>query len=186
MRRMTQKMKISKSKIIIYFLLFTVIAAMLILVSVESLGGGNIVIKNETDKVIRSLEAVVVDDDINDVGVMFEGKVDANSTVKAKFDKIKLGRLEDAQLYIGIIFEDYEGKIDILEGYITRDFGGNTDIDIYEKDGELYLKAKMGTALFGSTTDTNIDDEYILYPEENDYEYADLVGVTFIGENDDE
>ncbi len=176
---MMKKMKIPKSKIIIYFLLFTVFAAVIIMVSVESLGGGKIVIKNNTDKVIKSLEAVIVDEDVLDIGVMYDGKVDANSTVKADFEKIKLGNVPDAQAYIGIIFEDWpDEKVDILEGYITKDFKGNTDIEIYEKDGDIYLKAKMGTALFGSTADTNLDDEFILYPEESDYDYAEFAGLS--------
>jgi len=168
-------MKISKSKIIIYFLLFTVLAAIIIMISIESIGGCNIVIRNNTGKSIKSLEAVIVDDETVDIGLMYEGEVGANSTVKAKFDKIKIGNNSDAQVYIGVRFDEYPEKIDIIDGYVTADFNGNTDIELYEKEGNIYLKAKMATTLFGSTENTNMDEEYILYPEEADYDYADAV-----------
>ena len=92
--------------------------------------------------------------------------------MKADFDKIDIGTHEYAQLYLGVQFEGYDNKIEITEGWISKDFKGNTDIDIYEEDGMLYLKVKMGTALFGSTKDTNVDETYILLPDEADYDYA--------------
>ena len=172
MGRIWRKMKISKIKLVIYFLIFTVLAGIIIMISVEAFGGGNIKIRNKTDKKIKSLEAVVTDEETIDIGLMYEGPVGANETVKADFDKIDIGTHEDAQLYLGIQFEGYDNKIEIAEGWISKDFKGNTDIDIYEEDGILYLKVKMGTALFGSTKDTNVDETYILLPDEADYDYA--------------
>ena len=178
-------MKISKIKLLIYFLLFTVLAAIIIMITVESFGGGKIVVSNKTKHAIESLEVVVVDEDTNDIGVMYEGEVGAESVVKNDFDKIELGGYQDAQVYIGVTFEEYAGKIEIIEGYITKDFKGNTDIEIYEEDGELFLKAKMGTALFGSTKDTGLDEKFILYPDEADYDYADLAGIDFEGDEEE-
>jgi len=166
-------MKISKSKLCIYFLIFTALAAIIIMISVEAFGGGNCVIKNNTSKAIKSMEVVVVDEEIIDIGVMYEGVVGANSVAKGEFDKIDIKDNPEAQVYIGVEFEDYPEKIEILEGYITKDFSGNMNIEIYEEGTNLYLKAKMGTALFGSTKDTNMDETYILLPEEADYDYAD-------------
>ena len=178
-------MKIPKIKLLIYFLLFTVLAAIIIMITVESFGGGKIVVSNKTKHAIESLEVVVVDEDTNDIGVMYEGEVGAESVVKNDFDKIELGGYQDAQVYIGVTFEEYAGKIEIIEGYITKDFKGNTDIEIYEEDGELFLKAKMGTALFGSTKDTGLDEKFILYPDEADYDYADLAGIDFEGDEEE-
>jgi hypothetical protein len=178
-------MKIPKIKLLIYFLLFTVLAAIIIMITVESFGGGKIVINNKTKYAIESLEAVVVDEDTIDIGVMYDGEVGANSVVKESFDKIEIGSVEYAQVYIGVTFEDYAGKIEIIEGYITKDFKGNTDIEIFEEDGELFLKAKMGTALFGSTKDTGLDEKFILYPDEADYDYADLAGIDFEGDEEE-
>lgn len=172
-------MKIPKIKLLIYFLLFTVLAAIIIMITVEAFGGGKIVINNKTKHAIESLEVVVVDEDTNDIGVMYEGEVGAESVVKNDFDKIELGGYQDAQVYIGVTFEEYAGKIEIIEGYITKDFKGNTDIEIYEEDGELFLKAKMGTALFGSTKDTGLDEKFILYPDDADYDYAEFAGIDF-------
>ncbi len=178
-------MKIPKIKLLIYFLLFTILAAIIIMVSVESMGGCNIVIKNNTGKPIESMEVIVVDEETVDVGVMYEGRVEANSVVKEKFDKIELGNLSEAQAYIGIRFEGYETKIEITEGYITKDFKGNTDIEIYEKDGYTYLKAKMGTSLFGSTKDTGLDEEFVLYPDEADWDYGEFAGMSFEEEEEE-
>lgn len=170
-------MKISKIKLLIYFLLFTALAAIIIMMSVEAFGGGNVVIKNRTGKEIERMEIVVVDEDTVDIGVIYDGKVSAGDTVKEKYDKIVLGNSAEAQLYIGISFTDYPSKLEMIEGYITKDFKGNTDIEIYEENTEMYLKAKMGTALFGSTSDTGLDDTFILYPEDADYDYAELAGL---------
>lgn len=174
------KMKISKIKLLIYFLLFTAVAAIIIMMSVEQFGGCNVVIKNKTGKNIESLELAVVDDDTIDIGAIYDGKVDANSVVKEDFEKVVLGNNNGGQLYIGIKFEGGDGKIEILEGSITKDFKGNTNVEIYEKDGKLYFDVKMATALFGSTAGTNVDESYILYPDELDYDYADLEDVDFI------
>ncbi|MCR5830402.1 MAG: hypothetical protein K6F93_08675 [Lachnospiraceae bacterium] len=166
-------MKIPKIKLLIYFLLFAALAAVIIMVTVEAFGGGNCVIDNKTGKAIKSMEVVVVDEEIMDIEVLYEGEVSANSVVKSKFDRIDLSANEEAQVYIGVAFEDAPSKIEILEGYITGSFNGNMDIDIYEEDGKLYLKAKLGTVLFGSTKDTNLDDTFVLLPEESDYDYVD-------------
>ena len=80
------KMKISKIKLLIYFLLFTAVAAIIIMMSVEQFGGCNVVIKNKTGKNIESLELAVVDDDTIDIGAIYDGKVDANSVVKEDFE----------------------------------------------------------------------------------------------------
>ena len=90
-------MKIPKIKLLIYFLLFTVLAAIIIMITVEAFGGGKIVVSNKTKHAIESLEVVVVDEDTNDIGVMYEGEVGAESVVKNDFDKIELGGYQDAQ-----------------------------------------------------------------------------------------
>ena len=65
-------MKIPKIKLLIYFLLFTVLAAIIIMITVESFGGGKIVVNNKTKHAIESLEVSTARPYIDAVRALFK------------------------------------------------------------------------------------------------------------------
>jgi len=170
-------MKIPKIKLVLAFIGFTLIAALIILMTIDTLGGGNFKVVNNTGKNITNLDVSVVDEGTFDMCLLYSGPVGAGETVKADFDKvIKVTSDNTGEIFMGIKFEGYDESIGIIDGYISKDFSGNFVMNIFEtEDGELRMTADMGTTLFGSTEHTNIDEEtvYILMPDEADYDYVD-------------
>lgn len=167
-------MKISKVKLLVAFLAFMVLAALLIMVSVESLGGGSFVCVNDTDMEITDLDVCVIDDEMFSIHDIYTGPVPKKDKLSADFEKkISIDPDITGELMVAVTFEGYEEPLYIFDGLFDKEVVCNLKLHFYEEDGEYYLTSKMGTPLFGSTKDTGVDSTYILDLEGLDYDWVD-------------
>lgn len=167
-------MKISKLKLFGAFIGFVVLAAIIIVITVEQFGGGSFTCINDTDLEIVEFDSCIIDDDLFSLHDIYTGPVEKGGKVSVDFDKkIVLENGSEGELMMSVLFEGFEEPLYIFDGYLDRSVKCNLSVRLYKEDGKYYMTAKMGTPLWGNTDDTGVDSTYILDLENMDYDWVE-------------
>lgn len=156
----------------------SILALCIAFVLTEALNPGKLRIYNNTDKTISSIDVIFEEEDYetgeyNTVLYLYSGKVDAGSATKISLDKKLDFRGTEASCCMYVSFDDGE-TIAIEDGYFTTLYKGTFTFDFYQENGDYFLKAKAADGLFRNSTSSSwLDETYILYPDEADWEYAE-------------
>ncbi|MCR5331394.1 MAG: hypothetical protein K6E62_09425 [Lachnospiraceae bacterium] len=147
------------------------ILILIILVVADSLAGGKLYIKNDTDKKIEEMHVFFDDDDGNLVDNLYEGSIDAGGSFSFDYGSaIKF----PGDTYECVIFVKFEGEdeLQINDGMFNADFNGNIRLNFYQKGEDYFLHTKAGLGVFELTKSTDMNTDIILYFDENDWDYV--------------
>lgn len=153
-----------------------VVLLFVILVIVEGVNSGKVSIKNDTSRKITSIKAYFagteypLDSDEEDTKkelYQSENLVDtelaAGETFKASLPDLTGLKGTASGLIFKITFENEE-EITIDTGYFNSKFDGKVKAVFEEdKNGEVTMKVKASTGLFGSTANTLCNDTYEMH-----------------------
>lgn len=170
----TKKKSVSESSnrslIIAVVVAAVVMLIAIALVIVESSMRGKIKVINDSQKSVEKLRVYFEDAEEIDSDPIFEMGVASGKTETAEFDTQKLAGSEHI-LCFEVTYEGEKEPVWLYDGDFTTDFEGYIKIRFYTEDGENCMYAKASEGLFASTKRTDVDTDFYIYPEDNDWNY---------------
>lgn len=160
----------NKSLILAVVVAAVVMLIAIVLVIVESSMRGKIKVTNDSQKSIEMLKVYFEDSEEVDSEPIFEMGIASGKTETSSFDKQKLAGSEHI-LCFEVTYEGEKEPVWFYDGDFVTDFEGYIKLRFYTEDGEDCMYAKASEGLFGTTKRTDVDTDFYIYPEENDWNY---------------
>ena len=166
--------KLSKGALCGIIAAAAVVVLVIVLILIESLGTGKLVIENKTGRNVATFDIRFIDDDSeNVVDYLFSDPVKAGDKLKLGYGEAMDFRGRSVSCVMQVLFEGYDTPVVIYDGQFTSRFHGTFTFTFTEDDVDVYLKAKATEGLFASARGTDMDSEYIIWPEDADWDYVD-------------
>lgn len=140
-----------------------------VMVIVEMSMKGKISAENDTTKNISQLKVYFEDADGVAGETIFDAAVPAGEKVKLSYEEQDMTAGEYT-----ICFEvTFEGKkaVWMYDGDFNMKYNDLITMRFYEEKGELCMHATAGTGIFRSTTKTDVNTDFYIYPDEEDWNY---------------
>ena len=178
--------KISKGALWGIVIAAVAVVVTIVLIVVEAASGGHLYIENNTDKKITKFDVSFYDDYTDtSAGYLCSTDLDAGEKVNVKYGEPFDFSGKSASCIIKVTLEGGQ-EIQIIEGEFTSKFDGNFQFKFSMDEEDYYLKAKAYAGLFGSTRGSNLNEEFVLWYEDGDYDYADGDYYDDFEDDDDE
>lgn len=178
--------KLSKGAIWGIVIAAVAIVAAIVLIVLEAASGGHLYIENKSDKNVTNFDISFYDDYSGTLAeYLYSDSIPAGTKVNIKYGEPLDFTGKEVVCIMKVTLEGGE-QIEIIEGEFLSKFSGNFSFSFTNDEDDYYLKAKAYAGLFGSTKGTSLDDEYVLWYEDGDYDYADGIYDDFEDEDDEE
>ncbi|MBO4505122.1 MAG: hypothetical protein J5712_01090 [Lachnospiraceae bacterium] len=177
--------KLSKGAIWGIVIAAVAVVVTIVLIVAEQAAGGHIYIENNSDKEIKRFDVSFYDEYSETLAeYLFSDAIPAGANLKLDYGEALNFSGMDAVCVMKVLVEGGE-EVVIYEGSFTGKFDGNFSFKFSNDEDDYYLKAKAYAGLFGSTKGSNLDDEYVLWFDIGDYDYADGYYEDFDEEDDE-
>ena len=178
--------KISKGALWGIVIAAVAVVVTIVLIVVEAASGGHLYINNKTDKKITNFDVSFYDDYTDTMaGYLCSTEIAAGDKINVKYGDAFDFTGKSVSCVMKVTLEGGE-EIEIVEGEFTSKFDGNFEFNFTMDEEDYYLKAKAYAGLFGSTRGSNLNDEYVLWYEDGDYDYANGDYYEDFEDDDDE
>ena len=177
--------KLSKGAIWGIVIAVVAVVVTIVLIVAEQAAGGHLYIKNNSNRDITRFDVSFYDEYSETLAeYLFSDAIPAGADLKLDYGEALDFSGMDAVCVMKVSVEGGE-EVVIYEGSFTGKFNGNFDFTFSNDEDDCYLKAKAYAGLFGSTKGSNLDDEYVLWFDIGDYDYADGYYEDFDEEDDE-
>ncbi len=169
------KKKLSTPGLVAIIACGAILVSLIAILIIEEIVLQKVVISNKTDRNIESISITFETEDNEELilPVLDSISVAAGETEKYSYSPVDMLGYA-TEIVFAIKFEDGE-TIWLYDGDFNGIYRGRIDAEFYEEAGEYYLKLKAGVGLTNSTENTYCDTEFVLKPDEGDWNYTDEV-----------
>ncbi len=169
------KKKLSTPGLVAIIVCGAILVSLIAILIIEEIVLQKVVISNKTDRNIESISITFETEENEELilPVLDSISVAAGETNKYSYSPVDMLGYA-TEIVFAIKFEDGE-TIWLYDGDFNGIYRGRIDAEFYEEAGEYYLKLKAGVGLTNSTENTYCDTEFILKPDEGDWNYTDEV-----------
>ena len=180
--------KLSKGALCGIIAAVAVVVLVIALVIVEAVGSGTLIINNKTGRNVATFDISFIDDDTDKiVDYLFSDPVKAGEKLKLDYGDAMDFRGKSVSCVMKVLFEGYDTPVVIYDGQFTTKVHGTFSFTFTEDEEDVYLAAKATEGLFASAKGTDMDTEFVIWPEEADWDYSDEFFDEFmLGEDDEE
>ncbi len=166
--------KLSKGALCGIIAAVAVVVLVIVLVLIEATGTGKLLIVNKTGKNIATFDVTFVDDASDQiVDYLFSDPVMAGEKLNLDYGESMDFSGRSVSCIMKILFEGYDTPIVVYDGQFTTKFHGTFSFTFTEDDEDYFLHAKATEGLFASAKGTDMDTEFLLWPEDAEWDYAD-------------
>lgn len=178
--------KLSKGAIWGIVIAAVAVVATIVLIVVEAASGGHIYIENNSDREITRFDVSFYDEYSENLAeYLFSDAIPVGANLKLDYGEALDFTGMDATCVMKVSVEGGE-EVVIYEGSFSGKFDGNFSFKFTNDEDDYYLKAKAYAGIFGSTKGSQLDDEYVLWFDIGDYDYADGDYEDFLDDDEDE
>ncbi len=151
-----------------------VVVLIIVMVLLEAAGSGRLLITNKSSKNIATFDITFIDDASDRiVDYLFSDPVMAGEKLKLDYGEAMDFNGMSVSCVMKVLFEGYETPIVVYDGEFNSKFHGTFSFTFTEDDEDLFLHAKATEGLFASAKGTDLDTNFLLWPEDADWDYAD-------------
>ena len=165
----TEKKQSRKPMIILIALVALVIGLAVAFVVIESQMDGKLVITNDSAKNVSRFACYFELADGTDLDYLCETAVAKGETLEIPYDPVDLTS-KDCIICFEVTYEGENG-VWMNDGGFNTVFIGRIRVRFYDEDGENCMYAKASEGFFKSTKNSYVDTDFIIYPEEEEWEY---------------
>ena len=179
--------KLSKGAICGIIAAIAVVVLIIVLVIMESSTSGRLIINNKTKVNIETLDISFIDDDSEEiVDYLYSEPVGAGDKFTLDYGDAMNFMGRNVTCIIKVLVSGYSDPIVIYDGNFSSKFHGTFEFVFTEDEEDIFLSARAYEGLFQSTKTSDLDTEYVLWPEDADWDYADDIYDEYEDDDDDD
>lgn len=164
--------KISKGAIIAIIAAGILIFSIILVLLIEAVYTQKVVIKNNTNKDIESIQVYFDSEEDAEFPVIAEDiSIKAGEKISKSYKAVDMG-IYQTELTLLVTFEGGETMM-IYDGEFTGKYKGRIEGEFFENNGQYYLRLKAGVGLSNSTESTFCDTDFILDIITGDWDYSE-------------